>query len=91
MIKDISEDIFKAKLQQREKARHKKTAIRQVLEMWQAVTTDLFQALMQSRYVEGTLAQFRILRDHVNDELRAISARFTKCAVPMIQDNFNMY
>jgi hypothetical protein len=91
MIKDISEDIFKAKLQQREKARHKKTEIRQVLEMWQAVTTDLFQALMQSRDVEGTLAQFRILRDHVNDELRAISARFTKCAVPMIQDNFNMY
>ena len=91
MIKDIGEDIFKAKLQQREKATQKKTEIRQVLEMWQAVATDLFQGLMQSQDTEGTLAQFRNLRTHVNDELRAISARFTKCVVPYIQDNFTMY
>ena len=91
MIKDIGEDIFKAKLQQREKAAQKKTEIRQVLEMWQAVATDLFQGLMQSQDTEGTLAQFRNLRTHVNDELRAISARFTKCVVPYIQDNFTMY
>lgn len=91
MIKDINEDIFKAKLQQREKATQKKMEIRQVLEMWQAVSIDLFQSLMQAQDVDGVIVQFRNLRDHVNDELRAISARFTKCAVPLIQDNFNMY
>lgn len=91
MIKDIDGDHFKTRLQQREKAAQKKTEIRQVLEMWQAVSLDLFQALMQTRDVESALEQFRNLRNHVNDELRSISFRFTKCAVPYIQDNFSIY
>lgn len=91
MIRDFTEEVFKAKLQQREKARQKKTEIRQVLEMYQAVTVDLFQALMDNRNCQTTLESFERLRTHVNDEMRKISLRYTNCAVPKIDESFRVF
>lgn len=58
MIGDIDEDEFKRKIQQREKARHRKTDIVQVLEMYTTVLNDLFQAYV----VETTKASARLSR-----------------------------
>jgi hypothetical protein len=91
MIGDFTDEVFKKKLQQREKSRQKKTDIRQVLEMYQTVTVDLMQAFLQHRTLETVSEEFRQLRTHVNSELRAISKRYTNCAVPMIQDNYAVY
>lgn len=91
MIGDFTEEIFKKKLQQREKARQKKTDIRQVLEMYQTVTIDLMQSFLTHRNTEIVVEEFSRLRDHVNSELGAISRRYTKCAIPTIHDNFMMY
>ena len=91
MIGDFTDEVFKKKLQQREKARQKKQDIRQVLEMYQTVTVDLMQAFLQHRTLETVSEEFRQLRAHVNSELRAISKRYTNCAVPMIQDNYAVY
>lgn len=91
MIRDFTEEVFKAKLQQREKARQKKVEIRQVLDMYQAVTTDLLQTLVQSKDVPAALTAFSQLRDHVNAEFAKISKRYTNCAVPYIQENFIVY
>jgi hypothetical protein len=91
MIRDFTEEVFKSKLQQREKARQKKVEIRQVLEMYQTVTTDLLQTLVQSRDGEAAKEAFFQLRDHVNHELAKISKRYTNCAVPYIPDNFSVY
>jgi hypothetical protein len=88
MIGDFTDEVFKKKLQQREKSRQKKTDIRQVLEMYQTVTVDLMQAFLQHRTLETVSEEFRQLRTHVNSELRAISKRYTNCAIPMIQDNY---
>ena len=91
MIGDFTDEIFKKKLQQREKSRQKKTDIRQVLEMYQTVTIDLLQSFLQHRTPDTVCEEFRRLREHVNSELKAISRRYTNCAVPAIQDNYSVY
>jgi hypothetical protein len=91
MIKDLTEEYFKKKLQQREKARQKKTEIRQVFEMYQAVTVDLFQSYLQHKTPETLMNEFNQLRTHTNDELRKLSRRYTNCAVPLIRDDYSVY
>ncbi len=88
MIGDFTGEVFKKKLQQREKARQKKTEVRQVLEMYQTVTVDLMQAFIQHKVIATVSEEFRRLREHVNTELRAISRRYTNCAIPIISDNY---
>jgi hypothetical protein len=91
MLSDFTDEVFKRKLQQREKARQKKTDIRQVLEMYQTVTVDLFQSLLIHKTVDKFLEELSILRDHVNDVLGVISKRYTNCAVPRISADFKLY
>jgi len=91
MLKDFTDDIFKKKLQQREKARQKKSDIRQVLEMYQAVTIDLLQAFTEHKRADVAMGSFTRLKDHVNEELKSISRRYTNCAIPLIQDGFTVY
>ena len=91
MLKDFTDEIFRKKLQQREKANEKKEAIRQVLDMYQAVTIDLFRTLMENGNCEETLQSFINLRDHANEFFSKISKRFTNCAVPRIGENFECY
>jgi len=91
MIGDISNDIFKSKIQQREKARQRKTDIRNVMEMLLAVLNDLFQAFVQDKEVDTLCTSLRELQNHVNLTLDKISTRYTKCAVPRIGPNFHMY
>lgn len=91
MIGDFTDEIFKKKLQQREKAQQKKTEIRQVLEMYNTVTVDLFQAFLTHKKYATVMEEFERLREHVNTELRAISRRYTNCAVPLIQETWTVY
>ena len=91
MIGDISNDIFKSKIQQREKARQRKTDIRQVMEMMMAVLNDLFQAFVQDKDTDTLCQSLMELQNHVNTTLDKISVRYTKCAVPRIGTNFHMY
>jgi hypothetical protein len=90
MIGDINEEEFKKKIQQREKARQRKTDIRQVLEMFTAVLNDLFQTFIQTRDVvilEGSLVE---LRSHTNDTFSALSKRWSKCAVPRVSEFYDL-
>ena len=88
MLKDFTDEVFKKKLQQREKSREKKEALRHVLEMYQAVTIDLFRGLLETKNCEETVQAFTNLKDHTNDCFSKISKRFTNCAVPYILENF---
>jgi hypothetical protein len=88
MLKDFTEEIFKQKLQQREKAREKKEAIRQVLDMYQTVTVDIFRNLLETKSCDTALESFTNLRNHANECFEKISNRFTKCSVPKIGENF---
>jgi hypothetical protein len=91
MIGDIDEDEFKKKIQQREKARQRKTDIRQVLEMATAVLTDLFQNFVQQGGGDGLVPSLEGLRTHVNDTMAAVSRRYSNCAVPKFNENFDIY
>ena len=90
MIGDIGEDEFKKKIQQREKARQRKTDIRQVLEMYQAVLNDLFQSFARTRDRSELMAALDGLRVHMNTTLKSISRRYTNCAVPTITAGFEL-
>jgi len=91
MIGDYSEEEFKKKIQQREKSRQRRTDISQVLEMYMAVLVDLFQALMVSRDTDILLDSLMALRVHVNETLKKVSKRYSNCAIPKIDERFNLY
>jgi hypothetical protein len=91
MIGDIPEDLFKKKIQQREKARQRKTDIRQVLEMYMAVLNDLFQGFVSTANITELTVSLDALRNHVTSTFKAVSARYTHCAVPVISEMFDMY
>ena len=91
MIGDISDDEFKKKIQQREKARQRKNDIRQVIEMYMAVLLDLFQEFAQSGSTATLYNSLTELRSHVNSTLGAVSTRYGKCAVPTISENYDVY
>lgn len=88
MLGDFGEDEFKRKIQQREKARMRKTDIRLVLEMYQAVLTDLFQNFVHDRNIESLVDALWELRLHVNTTMGVVSKRWNSCAVPKISENF---
>ena len=89
MIGDISEDEFKKKIQQREKARQRKTDIRQVVSMYVEVLNDLFQSLVQTKDVGALAVSLQELKTHVNTTLAAVSKRYTNCSVPRITENYD--
>lgn len=91
MLWDISEEEFKKKIQQREKARHRKTDIRQVLEMFSTVIVDLFQTMMHDNQVDAMYNSLMELRIHVNKTLVQVSKRYGNCATPVITENYDMY
>lgn len=88
MIGDINEDEFKKKIQQREKARQRKTDIRYVLEMLTAVLTDLFQTFVQELNIGNLVVSLEGLKTHVNTTLTSVSKRYSNCAVPVIREKF---
>ena len=91
MLKDFTDEVFKKKLQQREKAREKKEAIRQVLDMYQAVTIDLFRSLLAEKNCDTAIESFTNLKNHSNECFTKISKRFTNCATPRIGENFECW
>jgi hypothetical protein len=90
MIGDFSEDEFKKRIQQREKARQRKTDIRLVLDMYQAVLVDLFQGFTQNPNVDELVTSLVQLRTHVNSTMDSVSKRWSSCAVPKIHENFDI-
>jgi hypothetical protein len=89
MIGDIPEDEFKRKIQQREKARQRKTDIHQVIDMLRAVLMDLFQDFAQTKNTDTLYLSLRELQTHYNDTLDKVSKRYSNCAVPRLMGNFS--
>jgi len=85
MMNEMTEDDFKRKVQQREKAENKKRAIREVLVTYTTVATDIFQKY--SVAVQGTLdpmefyEELRGLREYTDGLLSDIQKAW-KCVVP---------
>jgi len=88
MIGDIQDDEFKKKIQQREKANQRKRDIRQVVEMYITILTDLFQSFSVTRDALNLHMNLEGLRDHYNTTINKVQFVY-KCAVPTIYSNFN--
>jgi hypothetical protein len=91
MIGDINEDEFKRKIQQREKARQRKGEIHQVLEMYTTVLGDLFQSFASNNSASELVESLDELRNHFNATMLAVSNRYSKCAIPVLTENFDMH
>jgi hypothetical protein len=89
MTGDLPEDEFKKKIQQREKARQRKTDIRQVIEMLRAVLLDLFQDFAQTKNTDTLHLSLCELQKHYNETLDKVSKRYSGCAVPLLTGNFS--
>lgn len=89
MIGDVNEDEFKKKIQQREKARQRKTEISQVLDMYMTVLNDLFQGFANDGDCDGMGGSLDELRNHFNTTMTAVSVRYSKCAIPVLAENFD--
>jgi hypothetical protein len=87
MIGDIDEEVFKKKVQQREKANNRKADIRQVIDMYMTILIDIIQSFVGSRDVSIMLANLIGLREHYNDTLAKIQFCY-KCSVPVIDPQF---
>jgi hypothetical protein len=90
MIGDINEDEFKRKIQQREKARQRKGEIHQVLEMYTTVLGDLFQSFASNNSASELVESLDELRNHFNATMLAVSNRYSKCAIPVLTENFDL-
>ena len=90
MIGDFNEDEFKKKIQQREKAAQRKTDIRQIIEMYTNVLIDLFQAFITDGDVDVLHDSLLELRTHVNTNFTLVSKRYSNCAVPFVNENFDV-
>ncbi len=80
MLGTLTEEEFKRKLQQREKSENKKREIREVLEMYTTVCTDILQRIVQTPQTNLT-SEISIIRQHAEQLFATISLRW-KCAVP---------
>jgi hypothetical protein len=89
MIGDVNEDEFKKRIQQREKARQRKTDISQVLEMYTTVINDLFQGFVNDSNCETLSESLTELSKHFNTTMTSISKRYSKCVTPYISENFD--
>jgi hypothetical protein len=89
MIGDINEEEFKRKIQQREKARQRKTDIRQVLEMYTAVVNDLFQIFIQDSKIYVLQNSMHELWRHTTTTMGEVSKRWSNCAVPRLTDYYD--
>lgn len=90
MLNELEDDKLKTMLQQREKARQKKTNIYNVLSMIHTASVDIFQRMMRSKSASDMMAcvnELDELRQYSSKSMEVISNRF-KCVTPRIHDDW---
>ena len=90
MLKDITEDIFKKKIQQREKENQKRTEIGHIMKTYQVITSEIMQRLVSSSSLEEfeeISKEFDIIREYINTISGKISKRYG-CVSPYINDQY---
>jgi len=83
MLNEMTEDDFKRKIQQREKAENRKRSIREVLVTYATVATDIFQKYASGEFTEAKDFHVEMgnLRVYTRDLLEDIQKTW-KCVVP---------
>jgi hypothetical protein len=93
MMNDISVDVFKKQLQQKEKAFNKKRDITMVLQTYVDVSLENLIAMSLCTTKNDMLAVYEkmiTLKDYINESLQIISQRYNN-VVPLISTSWTMY
>ena len=86
MLKELSDDEFKRKLQQREKLTDKRREIGLILNMFIDTSSDAMRQMIQDSFDQLVLKHIDVLRsliEYTNKSMGIVSKRFD-CAVPII-------
>jgi hypothetical protein len=92
MMKDITEEQFKQKIQAREKDSEKRLAITNVLNTYQVVTAEVMQrvsAAVTKEDIDAITPEFHEIRKYTNDLMAKISLRY-QCVTPRITPELNI-
>ena len=92
MMKDITEEQFKQKIQAREKDSEKRQAITNVLNTYQVVTAEVMQrvlAAVTKEDIDAITPEFHEIRKYTNDLMAKISLRY-QCVTPRITPELNI-
>jgi hypothetical protein len=80
LLNQVDQDAWRKKLQQREKKRERSFAVLQVYDMFAAVATDVFRALVTGDVSAAAAGdQLAQLQRFANESLDAIAKRFNMC------------
>jgi hypothetical protein len=83
MLNEVSEPVFKQRIQQREKRIQKRNEIFLILQMFQTTMTDLFRQVILTENVETTAANMNALARYSNKSLLEVSSKYD-CVVPIL-------
>ena len=92
MINDIPAEVFKQKIQQREKASSKKIQIMNILNTYQLVTSEIMQRLVASESIKDMLEtskEFDMIRQYTNDLMQKVTVTYG-CVTPRIIENYQI-
>lgn len=84
MLNELSEPMFKLKLQQKDKEKHKFVEIGQAMSTYIQVVCDIFNKFMENNKYEECISEFKNIMEYMNGVLRDISKTY-KCSVPLIE------
>ena len=84
MLNEISTDVFKQKIQQREKAHNKKREISMILNMYIITVSDYMRDILHKQTVYPMISDLKELVNYTNKCLIVISTRYD-CVVPIIK------
>lgn len=90
MMHDIDENVFKKKIQQREKSNQKHTEITNVLNTYQLISSEIMQRMLACKNEQDSInisLEFDELRSFINGLMKNISRRYI-CVVPFFNDTF---
>ena len=92
MRNKIDESVFKKKLQYQEKSRIKKMNISQIMQTFNAVSTEIFIALKMCKTsgdILDKMSEIEQIRIYTNEQLIKLSAKYD-CPVPILDDYYNI-
>lgn len=87
MMKEMSADVFKQKIQAREKDNEKRLAIANVLNTYQIVSAEIMQRIVASKDEDEISQEFHQIREYVNDLMSKITHRY-QCVTPRITPEY---
>jgi hypothetical protein len=89
MMNELSDDKFKKEIQRNEKAAERARDIRHVVDMFSAVSTDLWQQLMAGGDPQMFYDSMMGLREYTNTSMAGVSKTFSNCVTPRLSLEYN--